>query len=273
MNDNNTPERRNAGAYNVRDFGLDYSNTETITVLKNTIAKNATNEEFAIFLQFCKSTGLNPFKKEIWFIKTNGGVQIMTGINGFWSLANNHPQFDGAEEDIECDEKGNPVKAICKIYRKDRRFPSVGIALLKEYRKNTPIWGQMTSVMLAKCAASNAIRKAFPQELNGLYTEEEMPEQFSARAVITNEQPTQPAAQPVVTVTADNAPTQVMERPETMPIGCYSIPDISRVQELFLEKRGAEWNEFFQVWVLRDITIDVARKLAQYKVETPAGVE
>lgn len=264
MNDNNLPEKRNAGAYNVRDFGLDYSNPEIITTLKNTMAKKATNEEFAIFLQYCKSTGLNPFKREIWFVKINDVMQIMTGINGFWAIANKNSQFDGAEEEIEYDEKGTPIKAICKTYRKDRRYASVGIALLKEYRKNTPIWGQMPSVMLAKCAASNAIRKAFPQELSGLYTEEEMPEQFSARAVIANEQPTQPAVLPVATV---------MERPETMPIGCYSIPNISREQQLFLEKRGAEWNEFFQLWVLRDIPIDVARKLAQYKVETPAGVE
>ncbi len=270
MNDNNNlPERRNAGAFNVRDFALDYSNPEIINTLRNTIAKNATNEEFAIFLQFCKSTGLNPFKKEIWFIKTNSGPQIMTGINGFWAIANAHPMFDGAEEDIEYDEKGVPIRAICKIYRKDRRFPSVGIALLREYKKNTPIWQQMTSMMLGKCAASPAIRKAFPQELNGIYTEEEMPAQFSAQAAPVIETPAQVAAAPV----REEAPTQIIERPETLPIGCYSIPDITREQELFLQKRGAEWNEFFQLWILREIHIDVARKLAQYKVETPAGVE
>lgn len=267
-NNNNLPERRNASAFNVRDFALDYSNTEVINTLRNTIAKNATNEEFAIFLQFCKSTGLNPFKKEIWFIKTNSGPQIMTGINGFWAIANNHQMFDGAEEDIEYDEKGVPNRAICKIYRKDRRFPSVGIALLREYKKNSPIWGQMTSVMLSKCAASIAIRKAFPQELNGLYTEEEMPAQFSAQAAPAVEVPAQTAA-PV----SCEAPTQIIERPETLPIGCYSIPDITREQELFLQKRGAEWNEFFQLWILREIPIDVARKLAQYKVETPAGIK
>jgi hypothetical protein len=103
----------------------------------------------------------------------------MTGINGYWAIANAHPQFDGTEQEVETDAQGNPVKAICKVYRKDRRFPSVAIALMKEYRKESPIWREKPSVMLMKCAESVALRKAFPQELNGLYTQEEMPQEYA----------------------------------------------------------------------------------------------
>jgi len=158
---------------------LDYSDKSVINTLKQTVAIGATDAEFAMFSEFCKSTGLNPFKKEIWFIKAGGRVQIMTGINGFLAIANSHPQYDGLEIDVEVDQQGNPLKAVCKVYRKDRNRPSIGIALMKEFIKPTPIWKQMPSVMLTKVAKSIALREAFPQELNGLYTAEEMPPEYT----------------------------------------------------------------------------------------------
>lgn len=164
---------------------LDYDNAKMVATLKQTVAQGLTDPEFALFVEFCKGTGLNPLKKEIWAIKAGNRLQLMVGINGFWAIANSHPQFDGSELEIETDDRGKPIKAICKIYRKDRRFPSIGIALLSEYGKASPIWQSMPSVMLTKCAESVAIRKAFPQELNGLYSEEEMPVSYSAEAIAT----------------------------------------------------------------------------------------
>ena len=60
---------------------LNYEDTQILKVLRHTVAQGATDAEFALFLEYCKSTKLNPFKKEIWFIKTRDRVQIMTGIN------------------------------------------------------------------------------------------------------------------------------------------------------------------------------------------------
>jgi hypothetical protein len=131
-----------------------------------------------LFAEMCRATGLNPATKEIWAIKAGGRLQLMTGINGFLKIANSHPQFDGMEVEFEWEEKGL-VAATAKVYRKDRRFPSIATAYMAEYGKKTPIWAQMPSIMLSKCAKSLAIREAFINELGGLYTAEEMPSEFA----------------------------------------------------------------------------------------------
>ena len=151
---------------------------EDRNLLLATVAKGATEAEFQMFLEFCKSTGLNPFKKEIWFIKTGAGVQMMTGINGFLTIANNHPQFDGMTVKID-EQDGKLVSATCTVYRKDRKYPSEATVYYSEYAKNSPIWRTMPRMMLQKVAKSVALREAFPQELGGMYTQEEMPTEFS----------------------------------------------------------------------------------------------
>jgi len=221
---------------------INFEDNRVIETLKQTVAQNASPEEFAMFTQFCKSTGLNPFKKEIWFIKAGGRVQIMTGINGYLAIANSHPQFDGMEVDVEVAQNGRPLKAVCKVYRKDRRFPSVGIALMSEFEKPSPIWKQMPSVMLQKVAKSIALKEAFPQELNGLYTEEEMPREFSAPTEIRKVEPT-PLPEPIK----------------------YSIPEpLTREQELYFAKRGITKDDSTGYYMS---SIDLGPKLEAYKVK------
>ena len=152
---------------------------EMLAALRNTVASGLTDPEFMLFAEMCRATGLNPATKEIWAIKAGGRLQLMTGINGFLKIANSHPQFDGMEVSFEHDEKGFLVSSTAKVYRKDRKYPSVAIAYLAEYNKGTPVWKQMPTIMLSKCAKSLAIREAFINELGGLYTAEEMPNEFA----------------------------------------------------------------------------------------------
>jgi phage recombination protein Bet len=156
------------------------NSVEMLATLRNTVAPGLTDSEFLLFSEIVKATGLNPVTKEVWAIKAGGRLQIMTGINGFLRIANSHPQFDGIEVEFE---RSGPelafVACTAKVYRKDRRFPAVGTAYMAEYAKPTPIWRQMPSVMLRKCALSLAIREAFIQELAGLYTQEEMPGEYA----------------------------------------------------------------------------------------------
>lgn len=167
---------------------LDFNSNDVVKTLKETVAQGLTNSEFALFAEHCKSTKLNPFKKEVWAIKAGGRLQLMTGINGYFTIANSHPQYDGYEEgyigkngeELPDTYAGNDYQgAWCKVYRKDRRMPAKGVAFNAEYNKGHGNWKTMPRVMILKCAESIALRKAFPQELNGTYTAEEMPKEFN----------------------------------------------------------------------------------------------
>lgn len=171
---------------------IDYEDNKLIETLKSTVASGLNKEEFALFVEHCKGTGLNPFKKEIWAIKAGGRLQLMTGNQGFHTIANSHQQYDGIETGFISPEgeflsiaypKEDYIGAWAKVYRKDRKIPTVAVAMLKEYDKGHGNWKTMRRIMIVKCAESLGLRKSFPQELNGLYTKEEMPSEFSASAV------------------------------------------------------------------------------------------
>jgi phage recombination protein Bet len=185
---------------------LNWQDNKLVSVIKNTVAKGTTEPEFEMFKQMCISTGLNPFKKEIWCIVTGLGdyrkVQMMTGVNGFYTIANDQPEFDGIESEegaqleIKVQAQGNecvviaPSSVTVRVYRKDRKIPLSFTAKWSEYAQDLvsrngklTIWAKMPSVMLSKCAESMALRKAFPQKMNGLYTQEEMPSSYAAPIV------------------------------------------------------------------------------------------
>lgn len=164
-----------------------------LAVLKNTVAKGLNDHEFAMFMELCKATKLNPFKREIWAIKTKsytnssgkqieGQLQLMTGFNGYLAIANAHPQYDGMECEISRKEDGSIEWAEARVFRKDRNRPSSVRVYFKEfykagYRDKPSQWDKQPSVMIQKVAKSHALREAFTQELGGLYTQEEMGEE------------------------------------------------------------------------------------------------
>lgn len=210
---------------------INWADKNVIATIKRTVAQGATDEEFAVFAELCRSTGLNPFKREAWFIKAGNRAQIMTGLNGYLAIANRHPQFDGMEVAYEWDGP-NLRAAVCKVYRKDRKFPSTATALMSEWRKDGPIWKQMPSVMLAKVAKSIAIREAFALELAGTYTEEEMPAQYSS------------------TQTVEIKPADTLEQRSEWLYNVDSLPgDRVPDAEEYLTEHGAIWDGERRVWV------------------------
>jgi phage recombination protein Bet len=171
-----------------REGKIDYSKQEVANVLRDTVAKGLTDNEYIAFGTLCAATGLNPIRKEIWAIKLpNGSLQIMTGLNGYRAIANSHPSYDGMEGPVfHYDANGNLLSAEVFVFRKDRSRPHKGYAIwseshgdLKSKYGNDTIWAKRPHQMLAKCAECDGLRRAFPQEMGGLYAEEEMPSEFA----------------------------------------------------------------------------------------------
>jgi phage recombination protein Bet len=159
-------------------------------LLKRTICKGATDEEFELFYHACKRTGLDPFMKQIHAVKrwnSKSGredMTIQTGIDGFRLIAERTGCYSpGKEPTYNYDKDGNIISSTSYIKKRtsDGIWHEVSAtAFWQEYvsltkdGKPTQFWNKMPHLMLAKCAEALALRKAFPAELSGIYTIDEM---------------------------------------------------------------------------------------------------
>lgn len=158
---------------------------------------NAGNADLAVFFHQCVRTGLDPFARQIYMIQREGKQTIQTGIDGFRLVARRacdaRNETLGYEETLWCGADGQwtdvwlsstpPKAAKVTILRGNGRFPAialyeeyVGLKKDKQTGVSTPnkMWTTKPALMLAKCAEALALRKAFPQDLAGLYTSDEM---------------------------------------------------------------------------------------------------
>lgn len=163
---------------------------DKIKLLKDTYCKGSTDQEFKLFVHACERTQLDPFMRQIHAVKRwdstlrREAMTIQTGIDGYRLIAERTGCYaPGREPSYTYDANGNleSATAYVKKMTKDGTWHEMAAtAFFDEYcqrnKENRPIamWLKMPKNQLAKCAEALCLRKAFPAELSGIYTREEM---------------------------------------------------------------------------------------------------
>jgi len=266
---------------------------DQIELVKRTLAKGASDDELALFLGTAKRMGLDPFAQQIRAIRrkeynaeTNRyeeKLSIEPGIDGFRLIAARTGQLEGRLGPHWCGPDGKwvdawlqqepPAAAKVGVLRKGFREPLWAVALWREYRQTkrdggvTRMWSDRPAGQLAKCAESLALRAAFPHELGGVYTSDEMAqadrEQPTAATyeVIEGGVPTEATIYSLQTVTAAK---ELVTRPEVSD----RYREAVKVAEV--DTFGEVWEDF---WRLADLKSWVEILLAARLTVAPRAIE
>ena len=203
------------------DFSADQ-----VDLIRRLICPKASDDELALFLHQCRKTGLDPLARQIHAImrqeQDDSGnwvpkLSIQTGIDGYWLVADRTGLCAGNDDTVFGPEFEVQPKVFAPVWAKATVFklvagkaqPYTATVRFSEFagrKRNgelTKMWREKPYMMLGKCAEAAALRKGFPQELSGVYTREEMPEQevpeITPSPVRLPAAPVKPLAAPLVT--------------------------------------------------------------------------
>lgn len=174
---------------------------EQTQLIATTIAPGCSSDELRLFAYACQRTGLDPFSKQIYAIKRGGKMTIQAGIDGLRAIAERTGELDGSHTEW-CGDDGQwsdvwisskpPAAAKTTIWRKGSSHPFTGVARFADYNAGQGLWSKMPAAMIAKCSEALALRKAFPANLSGVYSTDEM-EQVEVQPVTVTAAPALPA--------------------------------------------------------------------------------
>jgi phage recombination protein Bet len=200
--------------------GLVTFTPEQLKLLKRTICKprdrEATDDELALFVGQCKRRSLDPFASQIYAVfrydtrEKREVMTVQTGIDGFRLIAERTRKYLGAEAVLWCGsdgmwqdvwlDTGNPVasKVVVRKLMDGHIALTPGIAKWSEYAVEEFMWRKMPANQLAKCAEALALRRAFPNDLSGIYTADEMAQADAQPLAIAAPSAQTPAAEEAI---------------------------------------------------------------------------
>jgi phage recombination protein Bet len=165
-------------------------------LLRRHVMPDATEAELDLATRFCERTRLDPLSGQVHFIRRRGRegaapLRPQVSIDGFRLIAERTggyagqvgPWWCGDDEvwhEVWLDDRRPPRAARVGVLRRGFPEPLYAVAHWHSYvqkdreGKPTRFWTTMPEVMLAKVAEALALRKAFPLELGGIYSVEEM---------------------------------------------------------------------------------------------------
>lgn len=162
-----------------------------VALLKQSVAKGSTDIELQMFMHLCGQYKLDPFLKEIYFMKRKvynpykqGADKydeiptMMVSRDGFLAIAHKSGHFDGMETVALYDKDTGKLKgAKCTVYNNAMTHPITQSVLFEEYAvmkdgKPMALWATKPETMIKKVAEAQALRKAF--NIHGVYLQEEM---------------------------------------------------------------------------------------------------
>jgi phage recombination protein Bet len=201
----------------------------------------ASQGDLQVFLHTCQRTGLDPFARQIYMIERGGRYTIQSSIDGLRIVAQRSGNYGGQTSAEWCGEDGiwkdvwlaktPPVAARVGVYYKDAPHPTYAVAKWDSYAGTGPIWKKMPDLMLSKCAEALALRKAFPQDLSGIYTNDEMSQADEKPETKKAESPAKVIEATVVEYTEE----QIAEA--TALIASIALLDLDALREMWAEHK------------------------------------
>ncbi|RJX22314.1 MAG: phage recombination protein Bet [Desulforudis sp.] len=219
-------------------FGL---TPEQVDLLKK-LYPAAPEPQLQLFVYQAKRAGLDPLTNQIHLLErrrfskeTNQWEttwSVQTGIDGFRAVADRTGLYAPGKTPEIVERNGKIFAATTYVMKRvgDRWFEVSATAYWDEYvqtdSKGQPLhmWRKMPRNQLAKCAEALALRKAFPAELSGIYTDDEMQQADSdsilhACSSVSGETPaqkaeTQPESAPQPATVQEPAKTQPENTPQ-----------------------------------------------------------
>lgn len=207
--------RAGSGTLALRGDQLDWTDAQRAALTQIGIAEAPAGDQ-QVFLHVAQRVGLDPFAKQIYLIgrkdaEAPGGKKwtIQTGIDGFRVFSERHPQYGGELGAEWCGQDGvwrdvwvgktPPVAARFTVLRKDREHSIRAVAHYTEYVQTkyngdpNHMWATRPAGQLAKCAEALARRRAFPQDLGSVYTDDEMAHVDNPPPVVIQAERVEPA--------------------------------------------------------------------------------